>query len=469
MTIHKISKRMTQVLLLLSVLIVGSVTPAVSMIVPNWQAVVHAADAEGTSGTCSWDITGGVLTIQPTIGESGTLGVLTGNTEWNLNGTRQTINSVEIKPGVIANANSGYLFSLDNCTEITGLKNLNKSSVTNMQYMFANCNALQSLDLSDFKTDLVTNMNHMFYQCRSLKQLDVSSLKTNIVTNMIGMFQNCNQLQQITGLTSFNTSSVNYMSSMFNSCSSLQQLDLSSFDTTNLYATTDTMFMFSGCTSLWELTLGDKYSLYYWAYLPDPVEDTLFDSIYTVNSIKWRLVGSWDAHHPQGDELTAADIITQHNGQGTTDTYVWQGTRPPDPDRQTNAHYNVAPSYTITIPTGITISTATNNGTDNVTLGAHPKLPYAESLITIGVTSTNGWQIKNDHDSTGVTYIFGKTASDDSLSTGGHITFEADGEKDTATVQPVYAILIGSQAGFKYAERYTDTVNYTISTGVPNT
>ncbi|MDR3242053.1 MAG: DUF285 domain-containing protein [Lactobacillaceae bacterium] len=448
-------------LLLLSVLIVGSMTPAISMIVPNWQTVVHADD-NGTSGTCYWDITNGVLTIQPTNGESGTLGVITTTSEWDTVANRTTITSVEIKPGVIANTNSSNMFyGLENCTEINGLKNLNTSSVTNMSYMFASCNALQSLDLDDFKTNSVTTMVYMFYLSRGLEQLDLSSFDTSRVTLMSYMFYNCRGLKQL-NLSSFNTSIVTSMYQMFNNCDQLQELDLSNFDMSQVGSTLET-YMFHNCTSMWKLTLGNKFSLTTWMALSNPVEDTLFDSFYEVNSTKWRLVGSGDAHHPQGAELTAAEIITQHNGQGTTDTYVWQGTR--IPDGQTNVDYTIDPSYTITIPEGITISNSNGKGSGDVELGAYPKLPYNERLITIRVTSV-AWKLTNDHDTTGVAYLFGTNEGDNDLSTGTPFTFEANGEKATPTVQTVYATL-PSGSEFKYAETYTDTVNYTISTGEP--
>jgi len=513
--IHKISKRMTQALLLLSVIFVGLVTPATTTLMQNWETIAHA-DVVRTSGDCTWSIDAGVLTIRPTDGKSGKLGVIEYGTAWDDNYIAPTIKSVEIEPGVIPNENSSCLFErLWNCTTINGLKNLDMSHVTNMSRMFSDCGSLSELDLSSFKTDNVTDMSQMFYACEglqklnvsefdtgavtnmsemfnfcrglqqldissfktdkvtnmdwmfnvcdNLKQLDVSSFDTSSVTNMRGMFNWCTELQQLNvsnfntsavtdmsemfsgcqglqqldlhnfdtskvtnfecmfqlchslksvDISSFNTSAVTDMSrmfwecfnlqqvdlsnfrtsnlidaaEMFNDCSSLKQLDLSNFDTSSV---TDMYYMFNectsleqldisnfntskvyrmdymffncsqlqqldlssfetnektymlgifwGCNSLWKLTLGANFALKDKILVPDPIIGTTFDTRYTVNSTDWRIVGNGDVHHPKGEQLTAEQIVNQHNASGQTDTYVWQSD--PLPNKTVTINY----------------------------------------------------------------------------------------------------------------------------------
>jgi len=280
MIFKKISKRMTQAILLLSVLAVGLVAPATTTIVTNWETVVHA-DTNGTSGGCDWAIVANVLSIRPSSGETGTLAQVNNRTVLNLDtAVAREITSVNIEEGVIAPANSQYLFSgLYNATAINGLQNLDTTSVTNMQNMFYECYHVTNLDLSwfktgnvtnmqsmflycervqsinfskDFTTDKVSNMNNMFNGCFALQSLNLSSFDTHSVTNMSYMFNSCKALQAITFGSEFKTSKVTNMSYMFNDCWYLNALNLSSFDTSSV---TNMDRMFCECYNLPELNV----------------------------------------------------------------------------------------------------------------------------------------------------------------------------------------------------------------------
>ena len=116
---------------------------------------------------------------------------------------------------------------------ITGIANLNTSSVTNMAATFLFCNSLTSLDVSGFQTSNVTSMHDMFCECRKLTNIDVSKFNTAKVTQMAGMFEFCESLTNI-NVSSFNTAKVTNMQGMFNGCSSLTALDISNFNTANV-------------------------------------------------------------------------------------------------------------------------------------------------------------------------------------------------------------------------------------------
>ncbi len=181
--------------------------------------------------------------------------------------------------GVVANANSSYLFynftnltSIDfnhfdtsivtsmsnmfnSCSSLTrlDLSNFNTSSVTDMSNMFSRCSGLTNLDLSNFNTSSVTNMSNMFNSCSSLTSLDISNFNTSSVTTMYQLFYSCSSLTRL-DVSSFNTSSVTSMASMFSGCSGLTNLDLSNFNTSSV---TSMANLFSGCSGLTSLDISN--------------------------------------------------------------------------------------------------------------------------------------------------------------------------------------------------------------------
>ena len=140
----------------------------------------------------------------------------------------------------------GWFSGMAKLDSITGINNLNTSSVTDMRRMFYGCKSLKSLDLSRFNTENVKNMWAMFSECDSLVSLDLSSFNTENVTNMARMFAGCDTLT-VLDLSSFKTDSVRDMAGMFTGCRSLVSLDLSSFNTINVKYMG---WMFNGCQSL---------------------------------------------------------------------------------------------------------------------------------------------------------------------------------------------------------------------------
>ena len=183
--------------------------------------------------------------------------------------------------GVVANPNSGYLFSQFTQVKTINLTNLDTSNVTHMNHLFNFCENLINLDLSNFDTSKVksmaamfsvnrnlesinfgnkfdtsnvTNMGSMFNTCSSLTSLDLSNFNTSQVTNMSFMFVGFPNIEL--NLSGFDTSNVTNMMSMFES-SKLSTLDLSSFDTSNVTIMT---WMFSGSTNLQTIYVGHKWS-----------------------------------------------------------------------------------------------------------------------------------------------------------------------------------------------------------------
>lgn len=141
---------------------------------------------------------------------------------------------------------SKWFLNMQNLTSITGIRNLNTSSVTDMSMMFQSCRKLTSIDVAGFDTSNVTTMNQMFDDCVKLVYLDVRNFNTSNVTNMAHMFSGCEDLTNL-DVTGFDTSNVTEIGGMFNGCYDLTNLDVTGFDTSNV---TDMGDLFRYCSSL---------------------------------------------------------------------------------------------------------------------------------------------------------------------------------------------------------------------------
>lgn len=107
-------------------------------------------------------------------------------------------------------------------------------------------NSITELNLKSFNMDNLKSLNYMFANALQLTKVifpDPSEGHTSILSNcqsMMGVFYNCESLgmgdsDPIVNINKFDTSKVVYMDEMFFSCSGLTSLDLSSFNTENLY------------------------------------------------------------------------------------------------------------------------------------------------------------------------------------------------------------------------------------------
>ena len=114
---------------------------------------------------------------------------------------------------------------------ITGLGNLNTSSVTDMREMFSCCDSLETFDIDKLQTESANSMSNMFYCCGSLTSLDVSHFKTDNVTSMTAMFAGIGDKVKSLDLSNFNTENVESMTSMFEDINGITVLDLTSFNT----------------------------------------------------------------------------------------------------------------------------------------------------------------------------------------------------------------------------------------------
>ena len=216
------------------------------------------ASRVGTIGTgCSYELDtwSGTLTIYPTDGASGEMARVRDalSDDGDL---LDAIRSVTVKEGVVAPADSSYLFGSLHAMESLDLSGLDTSRTTDMRGMFQSCASLRSLDLSGLDTSRVTDMEDMFSICLSISSLDLSPLDTSRVTDMRGMFWGCSSLSSL-DLSPLKTSRVTDMGGMFWGCSSLSSLDLSPLDTSRVTNMSSPIGfgMFEDCSSLSSLDL----------------------------------------------------------------------------------------------------------------------------------------------------------------------------------------------------------------------
>lgn len=134
---------------------------------------------------------------------------------------------------------------------ITGLENLNTSSVKYMACMFSDCEWVYSLNLSGFDTSNVRDMTGMFSNCSLLTALELSSFNTTNVRYMSFMFSDCERVATL-NLSRFNTQNVIDMTGMFYGCKKLSSLNVRGFNTRNVRSM---MWMFFGCESLTSLNI----------------------------------------------------------------------------------------------------------------------------------------------------------------------------------------------------------------------
>lgn len=123
---------------------------------------------------------------------------------------------------------------------------------TSCQQWFFDCENLTTINhMENLYTNTTDDMTSMFENCTSLKKIDLSNFETKNVYYMNDMFMNCSSLKTI-DTSKFNTAKVKDMQFMFYNCSSLQTLDVSNFNTSNV---TDMTNMFYNCKLLKNINL----------------------------------------------------------------------------------------------------------------------------------------------------------------------------------------------------------------------
>ena len=204
-------------------------------------------NTQGTWGTCTWNITNGVLTITAGTGmNSGADGV---NIPWAKYSA--SVKSIRIDGKVVFPADSSHLFRGMALTDVTSLASVDTSNVTNAYGMFLNCSQLAGLTgLDDWNMGNVNSMAYMFASCDSLVNIDpLSKWRPTKVQTTQAMFQDNTKLMDISGTSQWGMGgSLRQAPWMFLGCSSLN--DITPLASWRLKAIKDTRGMFAKCGKL---------------------------------------------------------------------------------------------------------------------------------------------------------------------------------------------------------------------------
>ena len=342
---------------------------------------VESAHAEGIEwgafGGCKWQLENGVLTISKSTHGDGVLGNVS---PWKTDSElKKKIVEISIKPGVIANEDSSFLFA--NCRQvkkISGLSSLKVDNVTTMEGMFE-MNSLEELDISGWNTKNVQNMTGMFYYNFDLKEIKgISDIDTSNVTTMDDMFRfdkklelptlewntskvttmDCmfshNRVNQVLSLrfntenvtnmdrmfeesdfrkldlSSFKTDSVDSFICMFQNMEYIQTLDISNFNTEKV-ASAKLWSMFDHCYDLWKIKLGEKTKLDTKMGLRNVLGNRKIPGTSYWNTAPyWVALAGGTEHDPRGERNFYSTDKLIESRPAETETYVWQQSEKPD-------------------------------------------------------------------------------------------------------------------------------------------
>ena len=149
------------------------------------------------------------------------------------------------------------MFQACNKLECIDLLNFDTSKVCNIEGLFYGCSSLKEIKgLNKLNTSYALKMKNMFAECESLELIDVTNFDTSNIWEIERMFFGCKKLKEIKGLNKLNTSKVINMKGLFQECGELESLDLSTFNTSNVI---DMSYMFSFCVKLKEIKGIEKF------------------------------------------------------------------------------------------------------------------------------------------------------------------------------------------------------------------
>ena len=237
----------------------GTYTAVFPELADGWKAI----------GDCAWKVNDrGCLVIKPANGVSGTLENYTTNVE-NYAGNlmpktpwedrSDDIVSARFEKGVTAGSDLGFIFWQLCKLESVDFSNLDMSNVRSMRDAFRCCESLKRIDGLGSKGGVaLEDATEMFSLCRSLKAVDLNNIDLSGLDSAGWMFSNCSSLEELDlSCLGAKSSQYRYLSGMLYGCSSLERVDLSGLDTRGVRSMRD---MFSGCTSLKYVRLGENFS-----------------------------------------------------------------------------------------------------------------------------------------------------------------------------------------------------------------
>ena len=144
-----------------------------------------------------------------------------------------------------------YLFK--DCIELIkiDLTNFETNEITSFKGLFQGCVNLKEIKgLNNIKTSQIVNLENMFHNCENIEYLDLSNFDTRNVYYFNSMFKFCSKLKEIKGLYKLNAFKASETVDMFFACKSLASIDISNFNSQNLVNISS---MFAYCSNLKEI------------------------------------------------------------------------------------------------------------------------------------------------------------------------------------------------------------------------
>ena len=176
------------------------------------------------------------------------------NTESSISSTSKFLNSEVPRQNITTIKVVDNLNIPEGATVVDVSKN--SDNTIKMWYNEADANGNYDITIGSNNTIYAnpSSTSGLFSNLTNVTSIDLSNMDTSGMTNMANMFSGNTSLTNITFGDNFNTSNVTRMDSMFSKCNKLTKLDLSMFDTSNVGGMNT---MFWQCSSLKTLDLSN--------------------------------------------------------------------------------------------------------------------------------------------------------------------------------------------------------------------
>ncbi len=224
----------------------------------------------------------------------------------------------------------GWFAFLDNCTTISGLRQIDYSRCKSMRYLFLRNTQLTTIDLSGLSLPECQMFGGMFEDCKALKEANLSNITLNSVNNLQlwFMFGRCDNVERI-DLSGWNINQIEVLNYIFTECKKLREISLPgnfTWQKPDSYLPTPNASDIPGADGYWyDAATGD-------AYKPEEIPSNKAATYVAVNPVKAPTVTI------EGEAVYGSTLTAKVSGQpaGTTATsYQWQYY-----DNNQNAWYN---------------------------------------------------------------------------------------------------------------------------------
>lgn len=213
----------------------------------------------------------------------------------------------------------GWFAFLDNCTTISGLRQIDYSRCKSMRYLFLRNRHLTTIDLSNLSFPECQSFGGMFEGCKALVEADLSNItvKSNNQLDLWFMFGLCENVERI-DLSGWNVDQIITSRYAFSGCKNLRQISLPNnftWPTSDSYLPTPSASNIPGADGYWyDAATGD-------AYKPEEIPSNKAATYVAVNPVKAPTVTI------EGEAVYGSTLTAKVSGQpaGTTATsYQWQ-------------------------------------------------------------------------------------------------------------------------------------------------